>query len=64
MAEKNDLGFPVLSDVGAKVIDRYGLKYEVDAETRALFEAVGNDVGAHNGPEAGYSLPWQHSSSA
>jgi peroxiredoxin len=50
MADKNDLGFLVLSDVGAKVIDRYGLKYEVDAETRALFEAVGNDVRAYNGP--------------
>ena len=49
MAEKNELGFLVLSDVGATVIDRYGLKYKVDAETRALFEAVGNDVGAHNG---------------
>jgi peroxiredoxin len=50
MADKNDLGFLVLSDAGANVIDRYGLKYEVDAETRALFEAVGNDVGSYNGP--------------
>jgi peroxiredoxin len=56
MAEKNDLGFLVLSDVGANVIDRYGLKFDVDAETRALFEAVGNDVGAHNGP-GGWVLP-------
>src|ERR1700748_3810609 len=56
MAEKNDLGFAVLSDVGAKVIDRYGLKYEVDAETRALFDAVGNDVGAHSGG-GGWVLP-------
>jgi peroxiredoxin len=56
MAEKNDLGFLVLSDVGANVIDRYGLKYDVDAETSALFEAVGNDVGAHNGP-GGWVLP-------
>jgi hypothetical protein len=38
------------------VIDRYGLKDEVDAETCALFEAVGNDVGAHNGP-GGWVLP-------
>jgi peroxiredoxin len=50
MADKNDLEFLVLSDVGANVIDRYGLKYEVDAETRALFEAVGNDLGTYNGP--------------
>ena len=30
MAEKNDLEFVVLSDAGAQVIDRYGLRYEVD----------------------------------
>jgi peroxiredoxin len=56
MAEKNGLGFLVLSDVGARVIDRYGLRYEVDAETRALVESVGNDIGAHNGP-GGWVLP-------
>jgi peroxiredoxin len=56
MAEKNGLAFPVLSDAGAHVIDRYGLRYEVDAETRALYDAVGNDVAAHNGP-GGSVLP-------
>lgn len=49
MAEKNDLEFVVLSDVGAQVIDRYGLRYEVDDETRVLFESVGNDLEEHNG---------------
>jgi peroxiredoxin len=49
MAEKNDLEFVVLSDVGAQVIDRYGLRYEVDDETRVLFESVGNDLDEHNG---------------
>jgi peroxiredoxin len=49
MAEKNDLEFVVLSDVGAQVIDRYGLRYEVDDETRLLFESVGNDLDQHNG---------------
>ena len=56
MVEKNQLGFLVLSDVGAKVIDRYGLRYDVDAQTRALLESVGNDVGTHNGP-GGWVLP-------
>jgi peroxiredoxin len=55
-AEKNDLGFFVLSDAGATIIDRYGLKYSVDADTRALLETVGNDVGAHNGA-GGWVLP-------
>jgi peroxiredoxin len=49
MAEKNDLEFAVLSDVGAQVIDRYGLRYEMDDDTRALFESVGNDLDEHNG---------------
>jgi peroxiredoxin len=49
MAEKNDLEFVVLSDVGAQVIDRYGLRYEVDDETRGLFGSVGNDLDEHNG---------------
>lgn len=49
MAKKNDLEFVVLSDVGAQVIDRYGLRYEVDDETRVLFESVGNDLDEHNG---------------
>jgi peroxiredoxin len=56
MAEKNDLRFLVLSDVGARVIERYGLRYDVDASTRELLETVGNDVGAHNGP-GGWVLP-------
>jgi peroxiredoxin len=56
MAEKNSLGFYVLSDVGAEVIDRYGLRYDIDEQTRALMEAVGNDVGEHNGP-GGWTLP-------
>ncbi|MBV9940489.1 MAG: AhpC/TSA family protein [Solirubrobacterales bacterium] len=56
MAEKNELGFPVLSDRGAVVIDRYGLAYAVDDQTRSLLEAAGNDVGAHNG-QTGWALP-------
>lgn len=56
MAEKNDLGFLVLSDVGATVLERYGLKFEVDAELRSLLESVGYDVSVYNG-EAGWTLP-------
>jgi peroxiredoxin len=56
IAHKNQLDFPVLSDVGARVIDRYGLRYEVDAETRKLLEAVGSELVAYNG-ERGWVLP-------
>ena len=56
MAERNELGFRVLSDVGAGVIDRYGLRYEVSSEMRSLLQTAGNDLGAYNG-EAGWVLP-------
>lgn len=56
MATKNDLRFPVLSDVGGEVIERFGVKYEVDAETRKLYETVGNDLAEYNGNGA-WTLP-------
>jgi len=48
MAEKNELGFLVLSDKKAWVIDQYGLRYEIDAQTRALFKTAGNDLREYN----------------
>jgi peroxiredoxin len=56
MAEKNELGFLVLSDVGAMTIECYGLRYEVDAELRALLETAGSDLAAYNG-DGGWVLP-------
>jgi peroxiredoxin len=56
MAEKNHLAFPVLSDLEARVIDRYGLEYEVESETRTLLEATGTNLSAYNG-YGGWILP-------
>jgi peroxiredoxin len=56
MANKNDLGFPVLSDVEGEVIELYGLRYEVDAETRKLYDTAGNDLAEYNG-QGGWILP-------
>jgi len=56
MAEKHSLEFPVLSDEGGDVIGTYGLKYDVDGQSRELLEAVGNDVGKFNG-KGGWILP-------
>lgn len=56
MAQRNELGFRVLSDAGADVIDRYGLRYAVDTETQALMRTAGNDLVAYNGT-AGWVLP-------
>jgi hypothetical protein len=48
--ETDGLGVLGLWDVGASVIDGRGLKYEGNAETFALFEAVGHGRGAHKAP--------------
>jgi peroxiredoxin len=56
MVDQNELAFTVLSDVGAHVIERYGLRYEVDRATRALLETAGNDLSTYNGG-GGWVLP-------
>jgi peroxiredoxin len=56
MAEKHGLEFPVLSDEGGDVIGTYGLKYDVDGQSRELLEAVGNDMAEFNG-KGGWILP-------
>jgi len=56
MAEKHSLEFPVLSDEGGAVIGRYGLKYEVPGQSRAVHAALGIDVAKFNG-EGGWILP-------
>ena len=54
MADKHSLEFPVLSDEGGDVIDRYGLKYDVNAHE--LYKAGGADLDKFNG-EGRWILP-------
>jgi len=56
MAEKHSLEFSVLSDEGGEVIGTYGLKYDVEGQSRELLEDAGNDVGKFNG-KGGWILP-------
>src|SRR5438477_1445321 len=49
MAEKHSLDFPVLSDAGGQAIGTYGLKYDVDAQSRQLLEAADINVAKYNG---------------
>ncbi|MEM0964352.1 MAG: peroxiredoxin-like family protein [Bacteroidota bacterium] len=59
-AERNDLAFPVLSDVGNTVSQDYGLVFRVDDETRQRYAAVGLDLEQYNGSEGaagGWALP-------
>src|SRR5439155_2546335 len=49
MAEKHSLEFPVLSDEGGEVIGTYGLKYDIDAQSRQLLKAADINVAKYNG---------------
>jgi len=56
MAEKHDLAFPVLSDEGGEVIGMFGLKYDIEAQSRDLLSSAGIDVARFNGT-GGWILP-------
>lgn len=59
-AEKNELAFPVLSDVGSHAARAYGLAFDLDAEMQSLYAGFfGNDLQHYNGSDAvnGWTLP-------
>lgn len=59
-SEKNELAFPVLSDVGSAVARAYGLAFDLDAEMQSLYaDFFGNDLAQYNGTDAvsGWTLP-------
>ena len=56
MQERNELSFPVLSDVGNVVSREYGIVFQVDDDTRERYEAVGIDLAKANGTDA-WELP-------
>jgi peroxiredoxin len=55
-AEKNNLTFPVLSDVGNQVARRFGLVFQLPHDLRDVYQSLGIDLPAHNGDES-YELP-------
>jgi peroxiredoxin len=55
-AEKNDLRFEVLSDVGNQVARRYGLVFRVDEAVRSVMKGFGIDLAHYNGDES-WELP-------
>ncbi|MDH5613004.1 MAG: AhpC/TSA family protein [Gammaproteobacteria bacterium] len=54
--EKHNLPFEVLSDVGNKIADEYGLVMSIYEELRPLYQQWGLDVPAANGDDS-YQLP-------
>lgn len=55
-AEKNDLTFDVLSDMGNVVARQYGLVFVLPEELRPIYTSFGIDVPAHNGDDT-FELP-------
>lgn len=58
--EKNELEFPVLSDVGSAVARAYGLAFDLDDEMQRLYvDFFGNDLARYNGvgDVSGWTLP-------
>lgn len=57
-AEKNELNYPVLSDVGLQVARAYGLAFDLPPELVDLHQRQWkNDLVKWNGEEGGWSLP-------
>jgi peroxiredoxin len=55
--EKNELAFPVLSDVGQKVAGAFGLVYQFTEELRGVYDGFKLDIPAKNGAPGDWSLP-------
>lgn len=56
MADKLDLTFEVLSDVGNRVAREFGLVYTLPAEMRSIYVDFGIDLPAANGDQS-FELP-------
>ena len=56
MAEKNDLTFEVLSDVGNTVARQFKLVFALVDILRPLYKQIGADLAKYNGDES-YELP-------
>lgn len=54
--QKNELAYPVLSDVGNRVARDFGLVFALEAPLRNVYDNFGIDLLAHNGDKS-YELP-------
>lgn len=53
---QNELSFPILSDKGNVVADRFGLRFRMSDEIIALYKGFGNDLPMINGEDS-WTLP-------
>jgi peroxiredoxin len=52
LAEKHELSFEVLSDIGSDVAKQYGIAFDLSGELAALYEQIGFDLQRVNGGHA------------
>jgi peroxiredoxin len=55
--EKNELAFPVLSDVGNKVARKFGIVFELSDELVELYRKFGHALEDFNGADGSRELP-------
>jgi peroxiredoxin len=55
-AEKNEIAFPILSDVGSATARAFGIAYDVAEELRPIYARTGNALPDKNGDES-WTLP-------
>ena len=56
MTEKHGLNFEMLSDPGNSYLAELGLKFEIPAEVKAIYQGFGLDIPATNGDDS-WTLP-------
>jgi len=56
-AAKNELSFPVLSDIGHTVAKAFGVHYAFTAEVRTVYDGFKLDIPGKNGSQDDWSLP-------
>ena len=52
----NNLGFPIVSDKGGELADKFGLRWHLPADLQVAYKQLGADLAAFNG-EASWTLP-------
>lgn len=55
--EKDQLTFPVLSDVGNKVASRFGVVFQLGEQLQELYRQFGHPLDLFNGPDGQQHLP-------
>jgi peroxiredoxin len=55
--EKDQLTFPVLSDVGNKVASRFGVVFQLGEQLQGLYRQFGHPLDLFNGPDGEQHLP-------